>query len=225
MKEFILGYIIVQLFSTAFGLAVIESVRPLVIQTLEREGYIKNKNSLYNFSYTLINILKGFIPFYYLLKSINLIATRGDIQDQVRDLIKNKAYVKEDEVISDDNDDIQVVDNVFKDEALLKSLEFEKPEKYTARRNDITLLDTYETPVEYITRESNKDDHLELTPFINKDEVVKEVVVKDDVTNKDIAKAICNLSIDELKSLKDKIETLELIKITKKELKLEKDNI
>ena len=68
MKEFILGYIIVQLFSTAFGLAVIESVRPLVIQTLEREGYIKNKNSLYNFSYTLINILKGFIPFYYLLK-------------------------------------------------------------------------------------------------------------------------------------------------------------
>ena len=54
---------------------------------------------------------------------------------------------------------------------------------------------------------------------------IKEVVVKDDVTNKDIAKAICNLSIDELKSLKDKIETLELIKITKKELKLEKDNI
>lgn len=223
MKEVILGYIIVQLFTTAFGLAVIESVRPLVIQALEKEGYIKNKNSLYNFSYAITNVLKGFIPFYYLIKSLSIIANKDHVESQVKDLIESKAYVRDDSIIEINNEE-ETVDSVFKDD-LSYGIEFEKPEKYTARKNNLSLYKTYETPVEYEEIISTKEDNLELSPFINNDKVVEQVVVKDDVTNKDIAKAICNLNLDELKALKNKIETLQLLKSTKKELKLEKETI
>ena len=67
MKTAILVYVITQLVTTAYGLAVIESVKPFVEKQLRDIGYHRNKNSLYNFNNTFTNILKGFIPFYYLI--------------------------------------------------------------------------------------------------------------------------------------------------------------
>ena len=85
-----------------------------------------------------------------------------------------------------------------------------------------TIYDKYETPVEYITIAATKEDELELTPFIGGDKVIEHVVLKDEITKKDIAKAISDLSADELEMLSEKIITLASIKKEKK-LKLERD--
>ena len=100
---------------------------------------------------------------------------------------------------------------------------FEKPEKYTARKNDYAVYDTYETPIEYITHVSESTDELSLTPFMNDSKVVEHVMVKDEVTKEDIAKAITELDAYELELLKDKIATLAEIKRKKGSLVLEKD--
>ena len=48
MENLILAFIIAQLISTAYGLAVIGSVRPIIEKKLKDEGYVlKNKNSMY----------------------------------------------------------------------------------------------------------------------------------------------------------------------------------
>ena len=44
MQKVIIIYAIVQLMSTAYGLAVIESIRPMVEKKLKDQGYIQNKN-------------------------------------------------------------------------------------------------------------------------------------------------------------------------------------
>ena len=223
MKNVILVYAITQLLTNAYGLAVIESVRPLVVSKLQDMGYIKNKNSLYNFSNTLSIIAKGFIPFYYLIKAINIIKNRGNVDAATNELINKKAYIKEDEEENYDNSIFggKKEDNIVED----IDLAFEKPEKYTARHNDVSnLYDTYETPIEYITRESTKDDELTLSPYMGEEKIIEHKVVKDQVTNKDIAKAICNLNSEELKLLQEKIKLLQSIKKKNtKELKLEKD--
>ena len=95
-----------------------------------------------------------------------------------------------------------------------------KNQKNTARKNDISLYDTYETPIEYITRETTNEDVLEITPY---DKIVERVVVKPEVSKSDIAKAIADLDIDELNMLKDRIITLVDIKKENKKLKLEHD--
>ena len=100
---------------------------------------------------------------------------------------------------------------------------FEKPEKYTARKNDYAVYDTYETPIEYITHVSESTDELSLTPFMNDSKVVEHVMVKDEVTKEDIAKAITELDAYELELLKDKIAALAEIKRKKGSLVLEKD--
>lgn len=220
MKTVILVYVITQLLTTAYGLAVIESVRPLVMSKLQDLGYVKNKNSLYNFSNTFSNIAKGFIPFYYLIKAIDVIKNKGNIDKKANELIDKKVFVKE---VED-----EVIDNsIFggnKETEIVEDLSFEKPEKYTARHNDITdLYETYETPIEYITRESTEDDELNLSPYIGNEKVVEHKIVKEPVTNKDIARAICNKDLDQLNELKEKINLLIAIKKKDKGLTLEKD--
>ena len=223
MKTFVIIYIISQLVTTAFGLAVIESSRPFVESKLRDKGYQKNKNSLYNFNNTTSNILKGFIPFYYLIKALRITFNKGDVSKEVIDEIESKNYVpvEEEKTITAD---VQVIENNNTDD-LVNNIDivFEKPEKYTARKNDFDLLETYETPIEYITRDSTTEDKLEVSPFINSEKVVEQVVVKSDVTNKDIAKAITDLNLYELSLLKEKITSLENIKKKNKGLKLEKD--
>ena len=223
MKNIILIYIIVQLVTTAYGLAVIESARPFVEKKLIDEGYQKNKNSMYIFNNTFSNILKAFIPGYYLVKALKIIRSKGNISKQVLEQINNKNFVlpKEEKIIESD---VQVIKDTKKEDLVNNlKIEFEKPEKYTARKNDINYYDTYETPIQYITVEDTKEESLELSPFIDNSKEIQEVYVKEEVTNRDIAKAICDLNLYELKSLKEKIVSLENIKKKEKSLKLEKD--
>ena len=67
MGTIFLIYIVAQLMTTAFGLAVIDKVQTTINARLHEKGYVlKNKNSLYNFNDGLLAFAKGFIPFYYL---------------------------------------------------------------------------------------------------------------------------------------------------------------
>ena len=56
--EIILIYAIIQLLTTAYGIAVIESVKPKIEKKIYDEGYVVNKNSLYKFNSTISDILQ-----------------------------------------------------------------------------------------------------------------------------------------------------------------------
>ena len=223
MQRVLIVYAIVQLMTTAYGLAVIESIRPMVEEKLRDKGYIKNKNSLYTFSSTISNVAKGFIPCYYLGKAISILSDKGSVDKRVNEEIKSGHYISEEELstLNAQSEEEKNTDSIYKSPY---DYAFEKPEKYTARKNDISLYDTYETPVDYIERVSKKEDDLELTPFQGGDKVVEHVVVKEEVTKSDIAKALSELSPNELEVLRNKITELARVKREKEfRLKLEKD--
>lgn len=210
MKTLILLYIITQLITTAYGICVIETLKPIIETQLHNKGYVlKNKNSLYKFDDTLINILKGFIPFYYMMSAVNLIKGNNPIEREVQSRISSGEYITKEELASLKSIPKQENNNSNNIE---QKIEFEKPEKYTARKVDNTLYDTYVTPVEYIAHEVSKDDKLSLTPFTDPDRVVEHVMVKEEVTKDDIVKAITELNEDELEALSNSIITLQNIK-------------
>ena len=222
MDKVIIVYIIIQLITTAYGLAVLESVKPIVANKLRDKGYIqKNNNSLYNFNDTITDVLKGFIPFYYFSKAISIVSNKSNINRLVEDEIKSGRYINKDEIVEN-----TIVEEPSKNDISLNTeseIVFEKPEKYKAKKNDISLYDTYETPIEYITRETSKDEELELSPFLNDDKTIEQVIVKNEVTKEDIAKAISELNVNELELLQNKLVELKNLKIQNKSLKLEKD--
>lgn len=210
LTNIILVYIITQLISTAYGLAVIGSVKPLVEERLRDKGYVlKNRNSLYKFNEGLADFFRAFIPFYYAIKATMLVRGKNPIQRAVDEEIINGEYITRDEQRA------LFEAEEAKKSAVVMNLEpeiiFEKPEKYTARRNDYTLYDAYETPIEYITREASVENELEITPYAKAPEV-KPQVVKESVTNSDIAKAISELAPDQLEALETKVRTLALLK-------------
>lgn len=214
MKTIFLLYIISQLISTAYGLAVIESLNPIIKNQLTDKGYIeKNKNSLYNYNDRISNILKGFIPFYYAIKAVNLIKTPNPIDNEVNRMIKSGRYISK--------EDLLLKENKEKNEHIISEPEivFEKPEKYVARKNDNSLYDTYITPVEYVINEVSKEE-LQLTPFEDPNRIVEHVMIKSEVTTEDIAKAISQLDADELGALNTTIANLKEIKNQNKVLEL-----
>ena len=223
MDKILLVYVIAQLITTAFGLAVIESIKPIVEERLEVSGYVKrNRNSLYNFNDKIINVLKGFIPFYYFSKAMSIVSNKKlSIDKEVDREIRNGNFYNPKDI-----PEVQIIEEPAKSDITVNAeseVMFEKPEKYKARKNDNSLYDTYETPVEYITRETTKEDKLEITPYVSDDKVVERVVVKNDVSNADIAKAITDLDLNELEMLKDKLVILADYKRKEKGLTLEKD--
>lgn len=208
-------YVVTQCMSTAFGLTVIDRVQTVIKARLHEKGYIlKNKNSLYDFNDKLIAFAKGFIPFYYAIQAINLTSGEHAIEAEVEKIISSGKYINinqpEKEEVKEDLS-IAKLDN---------EIVFEKPEKYTARKNDYTLYDTYITPIEYVTRESKPEDKLSLTPFLDENRTVEHVMVKEAVTKTDIAKAIGELSIEELEALNKTITTLTEVKRNNKLLAL-----
>lgn len=225
MDKVVMICIIIQLLVTAFGLAVIESVRPIIEKRLQDRGYVqRNRNSLYNFNDTLINIAKGFIPGYYFIKALKLVGNKKNIDVEVNKEIKEGNYVKyepKEEITN--TPEVQVIEDK-RDPTIAYGPEivFEKPEPYKARKNDISLYDTYETPIEYIERETEKEEDDVLTPFVNKEKIVEQVVVKEEVSKSDIAKAIADLDIYELQMLSEKLKALAEVK-KENILKLEKD--
>lgn len=225
MDKVIIVIFIAHLLTTAFGLAVIESVKPVVYNKLRDKGYtLRKKNSLYEFNDKLYDIMKLFIPFYYFSKALSFVGKGRNIDVLVEEEIKSGKYISKEELEKKESD-IMIIDDIKNDILVNKNtdLAFEKPEKYTARKNDISIYDTYETPIEYITRETKNENVLDISPYKSEDKVVEHVVVKSDVSKSDIAKAIAELDINELEMLKDKI--INLVDIKKKDLrlKLEKD--
>lgn len=213
MQKALIVYAIVQLMTTAYGLAVIESIRPLVEERLRDKGYIKNKNSLYTFSNTFSDIAKGFIPCYYLIKAIKILSDKGSVDKTVNEHIKSGRYISEEDykasLIKAPEED--TTDSIYKSPY---DYAFEKPDKYKARKNtDVAdLYKTYETPIEYIERVSERESDLELTPFQTPNRIVDHVVVKSEVTNADIAKAIAGLDSDSLRQLDTRINELAALK-------------
>ncbi len=219
MGNVILAFIIAQLISTAYGLAVIGSVQPIIEKKLKDNGYVlKNKNSMYKFNEGLGKFFRGFIPFYYAVKAILLVQGKDPIDRAVQKEIENGEYITREE-----REAMRQKEEFLKTASLSKPMEpqiiFEKPEKYVARKNDYTLYDTYETPIEYITRETTNDDKLDITPYISGEKKVSKVIEKE-VTKDDIAKAIAELDAYELQMLGEKVEALAEIKQRNKTLRL-----
>lgn len=219
MENVIIALIVAQLLSTAYGLAVIGSVKPIIEKKLEDQGYVlKNKNSMYKFNEGLGKFFRGFIPFYYAVKAILLVQGKDPIDRAVQKEIENGEYITREE-----REAMRQKEEFLKTASLSKPMEpqiiFEKPEKYVARKNDYTLYDTYETPIEYITRETTNDDKLDITPYISGEKKVSKVIEKE-VTKNDIAKAIAELDAYELQMLGEKVEALAEIKQRNKTLRL-----
>ena len=219
MENVILAFIIAQLISTAYGLSVIGSVKPVIENKLKNEGYVlKNKNSMYKFNEGLGNFFRGFIPFYYAIKAISLVQGKDPIDRAVKKEIEDGEYITREE-----KEAIRQREEFMRTASLSKPIEpqiiFEKPEKYVARKNDYTLYDTYETPIEYITHETTNEDKLNITPYIGA-EKEKQTFVEKEVTKSDIAKAISDLDAYELQMLGEKVEALAEIKQRNKTLRL-----
>lgn len=208
MNTLFLLYVISQLISTAYGICIIEALDPIIKRELHNKGYTeKNKNSLYKYSETLTNFFKGFIPFYYLFKSLEMIKGNNPIERNVNSKISSGEYITlEEEKLLKENRIKNISNNTLE-----PKIEFEKPEKYTARKIDNTLYDTYITPVDYVIKESKKEE-LSLTPFSDPGRVIEYVTVKDEVTKEDIVKAIYELNEEELSALEDAIGSIKVNK-------------
>ena len=227
MKEFLIVCIIIQLLSTAYGITVIESVNKIVRKRIYDKGYVqKNNNSLYDFSEILSTILRSFIPLYYFTKALSLLSNKNAIDNEIENepktgkyISKNDINIKDENISKDENEELNTDYSIFKG----KQIFYEKPEKYVARKNDIKIFDPFETPIEYIKRETEKENNLEITPFKDENEIVEHVMVKEAVTKEDISKAIAELDSEELDILKEKIIELSKMKKQNMNYKLEKD--
>ena len=222
MEKVLIIYVIVQLITSAYGLAVIESVTPLVEKKLKDKGYTKNKNSLYNFNSTATDLLKVFIPFYYLTKAISIISNKNStIDKKVEEEIKRGSYINE-----NDLPEVQFIEEeepVQVKEVPEPAITFER-EVYKARKNnDAFLLPTYETDVEYSERIADKSDKVEISPFVGNNPVVEHVVVKSEVSKADIANAIAELNADEMDALRNRLGELVMIKRKDNRLLQKKD--
>lgn len=214
MGTIFLIYIVAQLMTTAFGLAVIDKVQTTINARLHEKGYVlKNKNSLYNFNDGLIAFAKGFIPFYYLKKALDLTSGENAIEKEVERVISSGKYMNI-------NQEEEKVEEYIPQVTLQEDIQFEKPERYQARRNDLTLYDTYVTPIEYVTKEEKDQTKLSLTPFTGENKVVEQVMVTSPVSKNDIARAIGELSVEELEALANTITTLTQIKRKNRQLSL-----
>ena len=207
-------YVVTQLVSTAYGITVINSVRkiPALRKRLRESGYTqRDKNSLYKFNDWLKYFFKGFIPFYYAYKAIQLTNSMDPVGVLMQEEIDNGNYIsKEDEAIFNDEEQRAMNSLAYDPNAFM----YEEVGPYKARKNEITeIYDEEETPLEYITREFEKDSSNKITPFTKESVVVEEkpavIEVKENkVTNSDIAEAISQLSGSELEELSKKLVLL-----------------
>ena len=104
MTDILLIYAVMQLMSTAFGLAVIGAVRSSIEEKLQDKGYVlKNRNSLYKFNEKLGNFLKGFIPFYYAIKAVSLVQGKNPINRAVEEEIMTCDVLLIDDIGAENN--------------------------------------------------------------------------------------------------------------------------
>ncbi len=214
MGKVILVYLIVQLVTTAFGLSVIETIRPIVNKKLIDDGYVlKNKNSMYKFNENLVDFLRGLIPCYYLIKALNMVKGSDAVEREAINQIRKGNYVTMEEYL---NPIVEVNKEDKNITQIVKEVEpFEKPDKYVARRNDYILSETNEKEVKY-QKAYTEGDKLEITPF--SDKYVNHNEKK--VTAHDILNAIYELDPDKLDAFSEKAKEYAAIKRGQPVLKL-----
>jgi hypothetical protein len=201
MGKVILIYLIIQLITTAFGLSVIETIRPIVNKKLTRDGYVlMNKNSMYRFNENLSNFAKGLIPCYYLFKALNMVRGSDAIEREAARQVKKGNYVTMEQylnpVVEVNKEDKNVARIVQETEP------FEKEYKHFARKNTYSFLESGAEKVQY--QKEYKDDQSQLiTPYAEKivNTVIKEVIKKP--TIKDILNAIYGLNPEDIDKLID----------------------
>lgn len=218
MGNLFLIYVVVQLLSTAYGVSVIEIVKPIVNKKLVDDGYVlKNRNSMYKFNEGLINFAKGLIPFYYAAKAIMLVKGSDAIEREAINQINKGNYItlEEAKYESDESNKIKEDLSLFKGDTE-PVISFEKNEKYTARRNNYELLESHDEEVKYDTTYEVKEEKLSITPFAN--EKIKPIVKE--ITKKDIVSAIMDLNISDLEQLNNSILELTNLKRRQATLKL-----
>lgn len=241
-------YVVIQLVSTAYGVTVINSARriPALRKRLSDAGYTqRDKDSLYKFNDWLKYFFKGFIPFYYAYKALELVNSNDPVGVLMQDEINNGNYIsKQDEAIFKEEEERAAESLAYDPNAF----RYEEVGPYKARKIDLNeIYDEEETPIEYITREFEKDSSNKITPFVkdsaiylerhdDEDDVQKPIEIekpdiveikdeeekKPSVSNSDIAQAISELSEFELKELSDKLLLLAENK-KNKQLSYEKD--
>lgn len=218
MGNLFLIYVVVQLLSTAYGVSVIEIVKPIVNKKLVDDGYVlKNRNSMYKFNEGLINFAKGLIPFYYAAKAIMLVKGSDAIEREAINQINKGNYItlEEAKYESDESNKIKEDLSLFKGDTE-PVISFEKNEKYTARRNNYELLESHDEEVKYDTTYEVKEEKLSITPFAS--EKIKPIVKE--ITKKDIVSAIMDLNISDLEQLNNSILELTNLKRRQATLKL-----
>ena len=201
-----LVYVVAQLLTTAYGLTVIGTLKPIIEEKLKNKGYSeRDKNSLYKFNDQLTSVLLALVPFYYGYKGLKLIQGKDAVNRAVDEEIVSGDWITKDE----QRKIFEKTELEKNDESLFvprARVEFEKPETYRARRVDNSLYDVYETPIEYATREMDKSDALKITPFMTAGELPK--VIESGISTKDVARFIAELDEEELKALRNEINKL-----------------
>lgn len=217
MIKVLITYIIIQLLTTAYGVSVIESVRPIVKKKLDNDGYVlKNTYSMYKFNSKLSRILKGFIPFYYAYKAINLIKDGNPVEKAYNKEIEEGNYITRTEA-EEQKARIELAKNFNHIKVQAEpNVGFEKSEKYVARHNDFNLLKAKPKDVKYEIIENKDEENEFITPF--KPIVRQEKVMVKEVTKKDVVKAIMDLNSNELDELDKRIQELSYIKKKNKSL-------
>ena len=196
MGKVILIYLIVQLITTAFGLSVIETIRPIVNKKLIDDGYVlKNKNSMYKFNEGLVKFLLGLIPCYYLVKALDMVKGSDAVEREAINQIRSGNYVTVEEYLYPTVEANVEDKNVTR---IVKETEpFEKPDKYVARRNDYLLTDTNEKDVKFQEVHSDSD-KIGITPFSDKN--IRPVIDKK-ITDEEVINYIYKLSPNKLRRL------------------------
>ncbi len=220
MLKVLIAYIIIQLLTTAYGVSVIESVRPIVEKKLDDDGYVlKNTYSMYKFNSKLSKILKGLIPFYYAFKAINLIKDGNPVEKAYNKEIEEGNYITRSEA-EEQAARTELARNFGHVRVYSEpNVGFEKSERYVARHNDFNLLEAKPEDVKYKIIEETNEEENSITPF--KPIIKEEKIVVKEVTKKDVVKAIMDLNSEELDELDKSIQELSYIKKKNKNLILD----
>ena len=154
IKDLFLIYIVTQLLTTAYGLTVISTLKPIIEERLKDRGYEeKNKNSLYVFNDKIKSFLLGLIPFYYGYKGLKLIQGKDVVNRAADEEIVSGNWITPDEqrkIFELTELEQKKDDSLFIPESQIL---FEKPEPYKARPTDYSIYDLYQTPIEYAEQE------------------------------------------------------------------------
>lgn len=220
MKEFLFVYLITMLLSNGFGISVINSALPKIKEKIAKKGYnVEKKNFIPALNDVCIKALLAFIPFYYLFKAISLIQGDVALEKAAQEEIESGKYTKivdieAEEIISDTSieEDVVLDNSRINEDFVVENLnsrysywEEAAPEKYVARKNDISIFNNDETPIDFISRVSTNDDVLNISKYVAlekedlskdtifKDALPEEKIVKDEIKKEDIVRLITKI--------------------------------